>query len=410
MKQIKSIFLLGILVLLAFGLTACLEDDVSGDSPDVDESETVETETPEVTDDEEIVKIGYTGPLSGPGAQYGLHVLNGMEMAVEEINEEGFEIDGTTHKVELVALDDQYLPNEAGVNITRMVSEDDPVAILIPHSGGVFAAQEFNEQDDFIIMAYTSEPRMYEQGNELLMGISPQYSVWPDTFSDYMMENFGGKMALLPTNSQYGMDWAEAIEPVWEEKGGEIVYESDIDYSQDTDYFTVMTNALDNDPDVLFVGGPSEPTALVIQQAKELGYEGGFMIMDQAKLEEMAGFLDGYDMLNGSIGVLPIEEENTEASNLFVETYQEQFDEEFATSESSLTYQSVHALVEGMKVAGTVDDRKAIMDALNEGIENIPEEKSVLPLHEIDDEGSMQWKFEAGAVEDGEVISIPLDE
>ncbi|WP_449355387.1 hypothetical protein ACUL41_04800 [Virgibacillus natechei] len=57
-----------------------------------------------------------------------------------------------------------------------------------------------------------------------------------------------------------------------------------------------------------------------------------------------------------------------------------------------------------------MDDRKAIMDALNEGIENIPEEKSVLPLHEIDDEGSIQWKFEAGAVEDGEVISIPLDE
>ncbi|UJL45519.1 hypothetical protein KFZ58_14085 [Virgibacillus sp. NKC19-16] len=80
------------------------------------------------------------------------------------------------------------------------------------------------------------------------------------------------------------------------------------------------------------------------------------------------------------------------------------------TSESSLTYQSVHALVEGVKVAGTVDDRKAIMDALNEGIESIPEEKSVLPLHEIDDEGSIQWEFEAGAVEDGEVITMPLDE
>ncbi|WP_255770848.1 hypothetical protein [Oceanobacillus alkalisoli] len=93
--------------------------------------------------------------------------------------------------------------------------------------------------------------------------------------------------------------------------GGEIVYETEIDFAKETDYFTIMTNALNEDPDVLFVGGPSEPTALVIKQAKELGFEGGFMIMDQAKLEEMSGFLGSYDLLNGSIGSLPIESSDT---------------------------------------------------------------------------------------------------
>ncbi|MGY0694469.1 hypothetical protein ACW2QC_17095 [Virgibacillus sp. FSP13] len=37
------------------------------------------------------------------------------------------------------------------------------------------------------------------------------------------------------------------------------------------------------------------------------------------------------------------------------------------------------------------------------------DEKMVLPFNEITEEGSIQWKSEAGAVEDGEVISIPLD-
>ena len=33
-------------------------------------------------------------------------------------------------------------------------------------------------------------------------------------------------------------------------------------------------------PDVMFIGGASEPTALVIKQARELGFQGGFMVMD----------------------------------------------------------------------------------------------------------------------------------
>lgn len=81
-------------------------------------------------------------------------------MAAEEINQEGFEVDGKTYKIEIVALDDKYLPNETGVNVQRMISENDPIAVWIPHSGGVFATQVFNEQEDLIIMAQTSEPRM----------------------------------------------------------------------------------------------------------------------------------------------------------------------------------------------------------------------------------------------------------
>lgn len=410
--RFKSISCFGILLLFVFGLAACL-DMSSSDSGDKNSSETEEApetlETPTLSEGEEIVEIGYSGPLSGPAAQYGINVMNGLEMAAEEINENGFEVDGTTYKLEIVAFDDQYLPNETGVNVKRMVSENDPVAVWVPHSGGVFATQKFNEEDNFILMAYTSEPRQYEQGNELMIGIPPQYNVWTEPFSRYQIEKFGSKMALLPTNSQYGKDWTESIVPVWEEMGGEIVYETEIDFAKETDYFTIMTNALNEDPDVLFVGGPSEPTALVIKQAKELGFEGGFMIMDQAKLEEMSGFLGSYDLLNGSIGPLPIESSDTYQSDRFVETYKKDFGEPYATSESALNYQSVYVLVEAMKVAGTVEDRKAIMEAVNEGIKNIPEDNLVLPLHEIDEVGSLQWKFDAGIVEDGEVEIFPFE-
>lgn len=409
MKVTKKVFMFGMLMFLALLLTACVEVSKDGSADEKDSEKAAGDVAPEVSEGEKVVQIGYSGPLSGPAAQYGTNVLNGLKMAADEINETGFKVDGTTYKLELISLDDKYLPNETGVNVKRMVSENDPIAIYIPHSGGIFATQEFNEEDDFIIMAYTSEPRIYDQGNELLIGIPPKYSLYPDTFSDYMMEKFGNKMALLPTASQYGKDWTESIKPVWEEKGGEVVFENDIDFGKETDYFTVVTNALNEDPDVLFVGGPSEPTALVIKQARKLGFEGGFMIMDQAKIEEMAGFLGGYELLNGSIGVLPIENYDTPASNDFVKTYKDTFDAEYATSESALNYQSLYVLVEAMKAAGTVDDPRAIMDAADEAIKNIPVDEVIGTLTGISDAGSLQWEVDVAAVEDGKIVTIPLD-
>lgn len=406
MKLVKSLSLFAVLLLVLGSLVGCMSQSTVEEKGN---QKTAKTEKVKTADGEEVVTIGYSGPLSGPASQYGLNVINGLKMAADEINQSGFEINGKTYKIQLVSMDDKYLPNETGVNAQRIATENKPVAIWIPHSGGVFATQTFNEKQNFIIMAQTSEPRMYEKGNKLMIGISPQYNIWPKTFSKYIMENYGKKMALLPTNSQYGKDWLNVIEPVWKEMGGEFVYKDQIDFAKETDYYTVMTNALAKKPDVLFVGGPSEPTALVVKQAQQLGYKGAYMIMDQAKMEEMSGVLGGFDHLDGAIGVLPVEQIKSKASELFVKNYKEKFNAKYATADSSLSYQGLYVLVEAMKAAKTVDDRKAIMAAVNKGILNIPEEKSVIPLKEMNEVGSLQWDINAAFVEDGKVNAISLE-
>ena len=85
-------------------------------------------------------------------------------------------------------------------------------------------------------------------------------------FVKYQQERFGTRLALLPTATQYGKDWTEELVPVWEEFGGEVVYDGEVDFGKDTDFFPIVTNALNQNPDVIFVGGPSEPTALLRQR------------------------------------------------------------------------------------------------------------------------------------------------
>src|SRR5688572_765137 len=58
------------------------------------------------------VTIGFTGPLSGGAALYGRNVLDGLEMAVADINDGGgIKIGDRQVTVAVSPLDDRYFPN-----------------------------------------------------------------------------------------------------------------------------------------------------------------------------------------------------------------------------------------------------------------------------------------------------------
>ena len=72
---------------------------------------------------QEVIKIGYSGPLSGGAAQYGKNVLDGMQMAVAEINAGNPEVGGKKVRFEVVPLDDKYNPSETAINAQRLVQQ-----------------------------------------------------------------------------------------------------------------------------------------------------------------------------------------------------------------------------------------------------------------------------------------------
>lgn len=355
---------------------------------------------------ENVVNIGFTGPLSGPAASYGEKSLSGMKQAVEEINETGFEVDGKKYKLNLVSLDDKYLPNEAAANAQRLVQENKTPIVYTPHSGGIMALQVFNEKDNFIIGAYSSEPTITENGNKLTVRIPPRYDGYIEPFAKYSMERFGKKLAAIPTVTQYGKDWSEALLPHWKESGGEVVYESSVDFTKDTDFFTILTNALEKDPDVLFIGGPSEPTAKLAKQARELGFKGGFIVMDQAKLDEMKAVTDNsYEMLEGAIGTIPLVDAGYPGTDQFVEKYREKYGND-PGAEAGFHYMSVYIFVEAMKAAGSVDNPAEIHKHIQDGLDALPDDKKVYEVPSIDEKGGFVIPVRVAAVEEGKIVYV----
>ncbi|MEI8028810.1 MAG: ABC transporter substrate-binding protein [Comamonadaceae bacterium] len=360
---------------------------------------------------QESVKIGYTGPLSGGAALYGKNVVSGIEMAVKEINTAGLEVGGKKVKLELVALDDKYSPAEAAINARRLVQQYQTAAVFVPHSGGIYAMQAFNEQEKFIVMAYSSTPKITEVGNKLTIRIPPTFNSYIEPFIRYEMKKFGKKVGMLPGDHEYAKNWSQLFAPAWEKAGGTVVSNNPMSYNRSADFYSGVSRVMAEKPEVLFIGGPSEPTALVAKQAREIGFKGGFLLMDQAKLDEMAKVTGGLAMLEGSIGVLPVSYDESPGAKAFSAAYRKMYGaDRDPTSESSYNYALTHALAAAMKLAGTTSDASAIRAKLGEALAKLPREQNAGGFRGIDAVGGTLVDPVVATVEGGKIRPISLSD
>lgn len=355
---------------------------------------------------QDVINIGYTGPLSGGAALYGKNVLSGIEMAVNEMNAAGgVEIGGKTYKINLVALDDKYSPAEAAVNARRLAQEHKTPVIFTPQFGGSVAIQAFNEDMGFLLMSYTSVPSITQRGNKLTIRIPPAFDGYMKPFSKIAMERFGKRVAIANATHDYAKAWTSLFVPVWKQLGGEVVAENPMDYNKDTDFYSGVSRVLAAKPDVLFIGGASEPTALVVKQARELGFKGGFIIMDQAKLDEMYKVTNSWEMLEGSVGVVPLVNYGTPGTESYVERYRKVYNKD-PGSEAGMNYFATYAVIEAMKHAGTTTDAYKIRENFAKALQTLPTDYNLYEMTDIDEGGGLLGQMNVATVIDGKVVRV----
>jgi branched-chain amino acid transport system substrate-binding protein len=365
----------------------------------------------EGADGVEVINIGYVGPLSGGAAYYGRNVERGIQMAADEIEEAGgFEVGGRRVRFEIVTADDRYLPNETATSARRLLQQHRPPVIFVPHAGGIRAVQEMNLQEPkFLLAAYSSEPSILEAGNPLTVMLPPRFDGYQEPFVEVMMGRFGTRLGLVPTTTAYGRAWTERVTEEWRRQGGAVGGDHGVDYNTTTDFTGAVSRALADRPDVLFVGGPSQPTALVIRAAREQGFRGGFLVMDQAKFEEMLAIVP-MEALEGSIGVYPQATYPTEGAPLFTERYYTRFGRDFQppTSEVAITYQAVHLFALAMQLAGTTTDPEAIRASVGEAARQIPDDLRIFNMNGVTQQGHLARSVFAAHILNGEFLTVAI--
>jgi branched-chain amino acid transport system substrate-binding protein len=360
----------------------------------------------------EKVTIGFTGPLSGGAALYGRNVLDGLEMAIADINGAGgMTVAGKQVLLAVAPLDDRYFPNESATNAKRLVHQYNSPVVFCPHSGGILAIQGFNASaPPFIVAAYSSEPQIVESGNPLTLMIPPKYVIYFDAFAQTMIERHGKRLGRIPGAHAYAKEWTKGFSEVWKSKGGQLLTNNEIDYNTTTDFSSVVSKALSEQPDVLFVGGPSQTTALVIKAAREQGFKGGFAIMDQAKFEEMNKLVP-MEMLEKSVGVMPMIHHPDFRAAKFVEKYrQKKGQDRDPPREVSLTYGAMRIVARAMELAGTTSDARAIHAKADEAAATLPDEFKPSELLGVDAKGHLKQVTIAAHVVGGKFLPLKLEQ
>ena len=358
-----------------------------------------------------VVNIGFTGPLSGGAAQYGTDVQRGLQMAIDQLNSSGgITASGKKYTFKLVALDDQYRPNEAAINAKRLVQESNTPVVVCPHSGGILALLGFNQKQSpkFFVQAYSSEPAILKQNDSLVFMIPPRYDEYFKPWASVEMKRFGKKLGLMPTSTAYGNAWKSGFSDAWKAAGGDVLGDNAVDYNTTADFSGAVSKTLSEKPDVILVGGPSQPTALVIKSARDQGYKGGFVMMDQAKFEQVGKVLP-LDRLDGVIGTARTEKFNGPGIKPFLAAYEKAFGKEReANSEVALNYMGLLVTARAMSLANSTSDPDSIAAKLPDAARTLPKNEQVLAINGVSKAGHLELSLFSEYVDRGAYKTVPI--
>jgi branched-chain amino acid transport system substrate-binding protein len=227
---------------------------------------------------EQVVKIGHVGPLTGPQAHLGKDNENGVRMAIEELNAKGLTIDGKKIKFELDAEDDASDPKQANSAAAKLV--DDKVAAVIGHlnSGTTIPASKiYFEAGIPQISPSATNPKYTQQGFKTAFRVVANDAQLGSVLGKYAAVTLKGKnIAVIDDRTAYGQGVADEFAKGAKASGAKIVatqYTTD----KSTDFNAILTSIKSKKPDILFFGGMDAVGGPMLRQMKQLGLDSKFM-------------------------------------------------------------------------------------------------------------------------------------
>lgn len=309
------------------------------------------------------IKIGLNYELSGQVATYGRSLVEGIELAFEEINSNGGVLD---KKIEAIKIDNKSEAQESANITTRLATKEKVVLILgAATSGNTKAASPVaNRYKVPLVSASATADDVTVDKNGKVRDYMFK-TCFSDSFQGVIMAKFAGEdlgakkaAMLVDTSSDYSKGLADSFKKNYT---GEITIEEAYKKGE-TDFKAVLTNIKSANPDVLFVPGYYEEVGLIIKQARELGIDvtvvGGDGY-DSPKLVELAG----KDALNKVYYTNHYSSKDTsEEVTKFIEDFKAKYNKE-PDAFNALGYDLGYLAADAIKRAGKADP-EAIKDAL----------------------------------------------
>jgi branched-chain amino acid transport system substrate-binding protein len=353
--------------------------------------------------------FGVITPLSGGAAHYGTNFWRGAQMAAEEINKAGGVTIAGGKKVELepVVCDDEFKSDKSVACGRRLASMNHAPMIMTPASLSAFPLMGFNEKMGFLLMATSQSPTFTEKGNKMVVRFVNNVDRTMDRWVTLLLKHLdrttvpARSIAIMEVNTQLGKEWVQAFEREWKKRGREIVGKASYD-ANDTDFAAQLTSLLSKKPDVVLLTTVDEPSALVIKQARELGFKGTFVNSAAASGERLLELLSPA-MVNGTIVEAGSWVLKTPPVQEFIAKYRAKFNNEVPHMIAGNGYEGTRLYARAIELAGTATDAAKIRKAFPSAYD-IP--NVMLKMANLDEKGDVDFPMYLGLLKDKKIVPI----
>ncbi len=220
---------------------------------------------------EQVVKIGHTGPLSGANAFAGKDNENGVRMAVDELNTKKLVVGGKTLKFELVSEDDQCDP-KAGMAVAQKMTDAGVKYVMGPYCSGVaIPTSKIYDEGGAILSTVGSNPKVTMGGYKSVFRIIAGDNLIGSSMAQYAVTGLKAKTAgVIDDRTAFGQGLAEEFIKEAKVLGLTIVGQ-DFTTDKSIDFSAILTNMKGKNPDVIFYGGYAGQAGPMVKQLKSLG-------------------------------------------------------------------------------------------------------------------------------------------
>ncbi len=316
--------------------------------------------SPDVLAQEQIVRIGHVGPLSGQIAHLGKDNENGARMAVDALNAKGISIGGKKIKFVLQGEDDAANPQQATAAAQKLV--DAKVNGVIGHlnSGTTIPASKiYNDNGIPQISPSSTNPKYTLQGYKGAFRVVANDGQLGGALGRYAASTLKAKnVAIIDDRTAYGQGVADEFMKAAKAAGINVVGRQ---YTNDkaTDFNAILTAIKGKNPDLIFFGGMDAVGGPMLRQMKQLGINAKYMGGDGICTEQLPA-LAGDGMADGQVVCAEaggVEDSQKKAMEQFRTDYKKKFGTEVKLY-APYVYDAVMTMVDAMQKANSVEPAK----------------------------------------------------
>ncbi len=300
------------------------------------------------------LKIAHIGPLTGGAALYGVATSRGAQVAIDEINAAGGK-----YQIELIDQDDQHNP-EISLNAYQEAKKQGAQMIVgTTTSDPCIAVGEEAYADRVFMLTPSASSVKVTAGKDNVYQMCFTDPAQGVTAANYIADNsLGSRIAVITNVSDpYSTGIRDAFLDTAEERGLEIVSETEFNEG-DADFSVQVNDAKNAGADLVFLPIYYGPASMIIQTAKNIGFEPCFFGVDG-----MDGILAipefDVSLAEGVMLLCPFAASSPdEMTQKFVSAYEAKFNDtpiQFAAD----AYDCVYTLVLAAEKAGITSDMSA---------------------------------------------------